>query len=252
MKILITGAAGFIGYHLTSRMLNEGFDILGIDNLNDYYDPQLKNKRISLLEDQKTNLIAHQTRFRYHGMHAAGIDLIVDGLISTKETDDFTKNSNTTTFGVYWSWDEMFTYKTPAFIPWQDGYTFPSTRNITGLYFSENYTYLKHSMDFVFGPKMILSGFLDLTNDKIYSDFVNKLGLKLIYDINNDFSVAGGLIYSEEVFLLNILGGYQFKNVSAGNLKMNFKLVPSISLMVDSDNQPAMHFINLGLHTYFN
>ena len=53
MKILITGAAGFIGYHLTSRMLNEGFDILGIDNLNDYYDPQLKNKRISLLEDQK-------------------------------------------------------------------------------------------------------------------------------------------------------------------------------------------------------
>ena len=107
-------------------------------------------------------------------------------------------------------------------------------------------------MDFIFGPKMILSGFLDLTNDKIHSDFVNKLGLKLIYDINNDFSVAGGLIYSEEALLLNIFGGYQFKNVSAGNLKMNFKLVPSISLMVDSDNQPAMHFINLGLHTYFN
>ncbi len=53
MKILITGAAGFIGYHLTSRMLNEGFDILGVDNLNDYYDPQLKNKRLSLLKKQK-------------------------------------------------------------------------------------------------------------------------------------------------------------------------------------------------------
>jgi lipopolysaccharide assembly outer membrane protein LptD (OstA) len=146
----------------------------------------------------------------------------------------------------------MFTYKTPAFIPWQDGYTFPSTRNLTGLYFNENYTYLKHSMDFIFGPKMILSGFLDLTNDKDYNDSINKLGLKLIYDINNDFSVAGGLVYSEASFSVNVSGGYQFKDISAGNLKMNFKLVPSISLMVSGENTPVLHLINLGLHTYFN
>tara|TARA_X000001036_G_scaffold263879_1_gene245282 strand:- start:171 stop:308 length:138 start_codon:yes stop_codon:yes gene_type:complete len=42
MKLLITGAAGFIGYHLTRRLLEDGFDILGIDNLNDYYDTNLK------------------------------------------------------------------------------------------------------------------------------------------------------------------------------------------------------------------
>ena len=42
-KILITGAAGFIGYHLSKRLLAEGYEIYGIDNLNTYYDPTLKN-----------------------------------------------------------------------------------------------------------------------------------------------------------------------------------------------------------------
>ncbi len=45
-KILITGAAGFIGYHLSKRLLKEGYEIFGIDNLNDYYDPTLKNDRL--------------------------------------------------------------------------------------------------------------------------------------------------------------------------------------------------------------
>ncbi len=46
MKVLITGTAGFIGYHLTTRLLEEGFDIFGIDNLNDYYDVNLKYSRL--------------------------------------------------------------------------------------------------------------------------------------------------------------------------------------------------------------
>lgn len=37
-KIFITGAAGFIGYHLSKRMLDSGMDVYGIDNMNDYYD----------------------------------------------------------------------------------------------------------------------------------------------------------------------------------------------------------------------
>ncbi len=48
-KILITGAAGFIGYHLSKRLLQEGFSIFGLDNLNDYYDPALKKARLKQL-----------------------------------------------------------------------------------------------------------------------------------------------------------------------------------------------------------
>ena len=41
-KILITGGAGFIGYFLSEKLLALGFEVVGIDNLNDYYDPGLK------------------------------------------------------------------------------------------------------------------------------------------------------------------------------------------------------------------
>lgn len=49
MIILITGAAGFIGFHLAKRLLEEEIDVIGIDNLNDYYDPELKFARLEIL-----------------------------------------------------------------------------------------------------------------------------------------------------------------------------------------------------------
>jgi len=50
MKILVTGAAGFIGMHLSKRLLERGDEVVGIDNLNDYYDVQLKHDRLKRLE----------------------------------------------------------------------------------------------------------------------------------------------------------------------------------------------------------
>jgi len=50
MKTLITGAAGFIGYHAARRFLAEGHQVAGIDNLNAYYDPRLKKARLAELE----------------------------------------------------------------------------------------------------------------------------------------------------------------------------------------------------------
>ena len=49
-KILVTGAAGFIGFHLTRRLLERGDEIVGFDNLNDYYDVPLKESRLKQLE----------------------------------------------------------------------------------------------------------------------------------------------------------------------------------------------------------
>jgi UDP-glucuronate 4-epimerase len=52
-KILITGAAGFIGFHLTKRLLARGDEILGLDNLNEYYDVTLKEARLAQLTKEK-------------------------------------------------------------------------------------------------------------------------------------------------------------------------------------------------------
>jgi len=53
-KVLITGAAGFIGSFLSQRLLKEGYEVVGIDNLNDYYDVQLKRDRLSQLEGESS------------------------------------------------------------------------------------------------------------------------------------------------------------------------------------------------------
>ena len=50
MKILVTGAAGFIGSHVIRRLSADGHAIVGIDNLNDYYDVNLKLARLELLK----------------------------------------------------------------------------------------------------------------------------------------------------------------------------------------------------------
>ena len=50
-KILVTGAAGFIGFHLTGRLLKAGYSVIGLDNVNDYYDINLKKARLALLEN---------------------------------------------------------------------------------------------------------------------------------------------------------------------------------------------------------
>lgn len=52
MKVLLTGVAGFIGYHLAERLLAEGINVYGIDNLNDYYEVALKKDRLAQLQPQ--------------------------------------------------------------------------------------------------------------------------------------------------------------------------------------------------------
>jgi len=62
-KILVTGAAGFIGFHLVQRFLDAGHTVVGIDNLNDYYDVNLKKSRLARLENHR--------RFRFIRMDIA-------------------------------------------------------------------------------------------------------------------------------------------------------------------------------------
>lgn len=54
-KILITGLAGFVGFHLCKKLIENGYEVIGIDNLNSYYEIKLKNDRLNILSQHKNN-----------------------------------------------------------------------------------------------------------------------------------------------------------------------------------------------------
>ena len=68
MAVLVTGAAGFIGSHTARALLERGDEVVGIDNLNDYYDPSLKKARLETLERQYGN------RFRFQRVDFSNAD----------------------------------------------------------------------------------------------------------------------------------------------------------------------------------
>ncbi|MCE6992761.1 NAD-dependent epimerase/dehydratase family protein [Dyadobacter sp. CY323] len=56
MKVLVTGSAGFIGFHTVKKLLEDGLEVVGLDNINDYYSPQLKYARLAELGISQTDI----------------------------------------------------------------------------------------------------------------------------------------------------------------------------------------------------
>ncbi len=78
MRYLVTGAAGFIGFHTAKQLLDAGHEVIGIDIVNDYYDPQIKYDRLTLLQAHKT--------FDFHKRDLVDSDFVTE-LVVDKQPD---------------------------------------------------------------------------------------------------------------------------------------------------------------------
>jgi UDP-glucuronate 4-epimerase len=92
MKILVTGAAGFIGFHTCLKLVSQGHDVYGIDNINDYYDPKLKFDRLNELgfSAAKTKLFKNEVQsVKFNSLRFSRVDLIdyesIDNLFKNEQ-----------------------------------------------------------------------------------------------------------------------------------------------------------------------
>jgi len=66
MRILVTGCAGFIGSHLTDRLLAQNFEVMGIDNFNNYYDPRIKEENLKSAQGNKNFVLIREDILNYN------------------------------------------------------------------------------------------------------------------------------------------------------------------------------------------
>ena len=97
MRIFVTGSSGFIGFHLVKKLLNDGHSVVGIDDHNDYYNPALKFKRLSLLNSN--NFIFYETDINNIHISEENFDLAINlaaqaGVRVPKEKEHLYKHSN--------------------------------------------------------------------------------------------------------------------------------------------------------------
>ena len=89
MKILVTGAAGFIGFHTARQLLERGESVVGLDNFNDYYDVSLKEARAALLAPFDTFRMVRDTESKLIYNRVTGAIQLYDLTSDPKETVDF-------------------------------------------------------------------------------------------------------------------------------------------------------------------
>ena len=224
MKILVTGAAGFIGFHLCKSLLEDNCDVLGIDNINDYYDTKLKNDRIKILN--------HFEKFNFEK-----IDLIDrDNLSSAfkKFTPQIVVNLAAQA-GVRYSIENPYAYMDSNLIGFLNIIELCRHNNVEGLVYASSSSVYGGNEEIPFSIADRVDKPLALYAATKRSNELIAYSYSSLYELNTTglryFTVYGPYGRPDMamfIFTKNILEGNQISVFNHGNMKRDFTYIDDI------------------------
>jgi len=237
MKVYITGIAGFIGFHLANNLLQDGHEVVGIDNFNDYYDPKLKRKRQDLLVQEKIKVMEGDIRSKSFGAYVPKeIDLVIHLAAMA---------------GVRYSMDHPEEYIDVNIVGTQNVIRWCEERDIKEvIYASTSCTMhgnpLPWNEDEKLGNHLSPYGYTKATNEQQFrtSKIKNAVGLRF-FTVYGPWGRPDMALFS---FTKNILNGKPITVFNNGDMKRDFTYVDDIvqGIWLVSQNMTKRDIYNIG------
>ena len=245
-KILLTGAAGFIGFHLCKSLLDDDYEVLGIDNINDYYDPNLKLARLDKLKPYKN--------FKFEKVDIADRDLLTQSFQSFKPNKVVNLAAQA---GVRYSIENPYAYMDANLVGFLNIIELCRHNNVEGLIYASSSsvyggnTKIPFSVEDRVDKPIALYGATKRANELIaysYSHLYSLHTTGLRY-----FTVYGPWGRPEMamyIFTKKILAGEPIPVFNNGNMKRDFTYIDDIIFGTRSaiDKNYKCEIFNLGNH----
>jgi len=246
MRILVTGVAGFIGFHLSKSLLDDGYEVLGIDNLNDYYDPKLKLARLDQLKP-------------YNNFTFQKIDISDRGVLTNSFTSFKPKKviNLASQAGVRYSMENPYAYMDSNLLGFLNIIELCRHNNVEGLIFASSSSVYGANKKIPFSVEdrvdkpIALYGATKRANELIANSYSH------LYDLNTTglryFTVYGPWGRPDMamfIFTKNIIEGKPIPVFNKGNMKRDFTYIDDIisGTRAAIDKNHKCEVFNLGNH----
>jgi UDP-glucuronate 4-epimerase len=236
MKVFITGIAGFIGFHTALHYKKKGWDVWGIDNFNDYYDPKLKRKREQLLKEKRIKVLEGDIRSDKWGSYVPEIDLVIHLAAMA---------------GVRYSMDHAQEYIDVNIVGTQNVIRWCEERDIKEVIYAST-SCVMHGNPLPWNESEKLGnhlspyGYTKATNEQQFhtSNLKNTVGLRF-FTVYGPWGRPDMALFS---FTKNILNGKPITVFNNGNMKRDFTYVEDIvqGIWLVSQNMTKRDIYNIG------
>ena len=224
MKILVTGCAGFIGFHLCKSLLDDDYEVLGIDNLNNYYDPNLKLARLKELKPYKN--------FKFEKVDIADKDLITRSFQSFKPNKVVNLAAQA---GVRYSIENPYAYMNSNMVGFLNIIELCRHNGVEGLIYASSSSVYGGNKKIPFSVKdrvdnpIALYGATKRANELIANSYSHLYGLNTTglryFTVYGPWGRPDMAMY---IFTKNILEGKPIPVFNNGNMKRDFTFIDDI------------------------